>query len=344
MPLDPNTMNYMKIKRFPMVCAVISAIFVAVSASCSGAGRAGSGGEAAASAEEPMATVAVSADSLYGFVEQQVALGPRTPGSEGHARCVEYITTALRRYGVDTVTVEGGKATTWEGKQFDLKNIFAQINGDASNRVLLLAHYDTRPWADEDPDAANHSKAIDGANDGGSGVAVLLEVARVLGRQLPDSLGVDLLFVDLEDSGETGGDEDTWCLGTQQWVKNMPYTSANRPRYGILLDMVGGRDAKFHREYFSQRHASPVVDKVWSIARRSGLGERFVNSNGGGVVDDHLHINGAGIPCIDIIENMNEHTGSFNPSWHTMDDSLQAIDRTTLRDAAQVVVNTLLNP
>ena len=181
-----------------------------------------------------------------------------------------------------------------------------------------------------------------GANDGASGVAVLLETARLLGRQAPDSLGIDLLFVDMEDSGEDGGPEETWCLGTQEWVKSMPYTAANKPKYGILLDMVGGIDAKFYREYFSEQGAPQYVDRIWAVARESGYGDRFVNRRGGGVVDDHLFITRAGIPCVDIIECVNDHTGSFNPTWHTTSDNLAAIDRTTLKAVAQTVLNTIL--
>lgn len=310
-----------------------------------------SGGKGSAAAAETavsdnLRTIAVDADSLYRHVERQVELGPRTPGSAAHAGCVELIRNYLAECGVDTIIMQQAPVTTFTGERFTATNILGQINPAASGRVLLLAHYDTRPWADNEDDEEAHATPIDGANDGASGVAVLMETARLLARELPDSIGVDLLFVDMEDSGRNGGDEEsesTWCLGTQEWVKEMPYTAGNRPQFGILLDMVGGADARFHREYFSQRHASPVVDKVWNIARRSGLGERFVNRQGGGVVDDHLFINRAGIPCIDIIESLNEQTGSFNPTWHTRADNLAGIDRTTLRDAAQVVVNVILN-
>lgn len=327
-----------------MAMAIIGLYSTAAIASCSGAT---SGGTAETGAvADSLRTVAVNADSLYNHVERQVQLGPRTPGSKAHADCVTLIETYLRDCGVDTVSIQNAPVTTYTGERFTARNILGQINPSATDRVLLLAHYDTRPWADNDEDPSARQTPIDGANDGASGVAVLMEVARVLSGELPDSLGLDLLFVDMEDSGESGSNEDTeatWCLGTQEWVKQMPYTQANRPQFGILLDMVGGMGAKFHREYFSQRHASPVVDKVWNIARRSGLEERFVNRQGGGVVDDHLFINRAGIPCIDIIESLNEHTGSFNPTWHTHADNLAGIDRTTLRDAAQVVVNTILN-
>ncbi|MDE7141410.1 MAG: M28 family peptidase, partial [Muribaculaceae bacterium] len=225
------------------------------------------------------------------------------------------------------------------------RNVMGRFNPQARKRVLLLAHYASRTWADQAPDPANHTKAIDGANDGASGAAVLLELARLLGQQRPDSLGVDLLFVDAEDSGNSDSyDSDlTWCLGTQAWVRQMPYTRAEMPRYAILLDMVGGRGARFHREYFSDRFARPVVDKIWAAAARAGHADRFPNAPGGSVVDDHIHINRAGIPCVDIIETQNPETGSFNPTWHTMADNLSNIDRETLRIVAQVVADVLYN-
>lgn len=305
-------------------------------------GCSGSKGQTAATAAaDSTPRFSASADSLYNFVRQQVELGPRVPGSKAHALCGDMIVSTLRRYGIDSVAQQYKPVTVYNGSRFTARNIMGCINPDATGRILLLAHYDTRPWADNEPDTALHDTPIDGANDGGSGVAVLLETARLLGRSLPDSVGVDLLFVDLEDSGESNGAEDTWCLGTQQWVKAMPYTPANRPRFGILLDMVGGADARFHREYFSQQYAPGIIDRVWSAARTAGYADRFINSAGTAVVDDHIHINRAGIPCIDIIESVNPATASFNPTWHTTGDNLRAIDRNTLRAVAQTVLTVI---
>lgn len=146
----------------------------------------------------------------------------------------------------------------------------------------------------------------------------------------------------MEDSGRSGGgDEESWCLGAQKWVEAMPYGTTDRPMYGILLDMVGGKDAVFHREYLSQTYAKSIVDKVWALANASGHADRFPNSMGGSVIDDHLYVNQAGIPCVDIIESSNPHTGSFNPTWHTTSDNLASIDRETLRVVTQVVLNLL---
>lgn len=280
------------------------------------------------------------ADSAMSYVAAQVAFGPRTPGSDAHRECRSWLAGKLTSLGVENVAVSEEAVTTADGVDRTVYNIFGSINPGATRRVLLLAHYDTRPHADEDPDPANRSTPLDGANDGASGVAVLLDVARALRANPLDSIGVDILLTDLEDSG-TDGDDTSWCLGTQKWVENMPYTDGNLPVYGILLDMVGGRDARFNREMISDSYAHAICDKVWAVAAASGLTARFPNERGGAVIDDHLYINRAGIPCIDIIESANPATGTFNPTWHTLGDNIGAIDPATLAAVGQVVLNTL---
>jgi hypothetical protein len=284
-----------------------------------------------------------NADSAYRLVKNQVDLGPRVPGSEPHSKCAEFIENKLKEYNADSVIVQRSSTVNFKGHNIPIINIMGQYNVDATKRVLLLAHWDTRPWADNDPDEANREKPVPGANDGGSGVAVLLEMARLLGEKRPD-VGVDLLFVDAEDSGNSSSwdnNEDTWCLGTQYWANNMPYTDENRPKYGILLDMVGGQDAVFYREYISEKMAPRLNDKIWQMAALSGYENRFVSKVRGGVTDDHIFINKAGIPCIDVIECGNEETGTFNPTWHTINDDLRHIDRTTLKAVGQTMVNTV---
>ncbi len=312
------------------------------------AGCAGNKGSEAKASENPPAAIeapSVNADSLLAFASRQVALGPRVPGSEAAGRCAALFASTLREFGADTVAIQEAEVTFADGSRATARNVMGRFNPGAAKRILLLAHYDSRPWADQDPDPANHAKPIDGANDGASGAAVLLELARVMGLQRPDSLGVDLLFVDAEDSGVSGGPDSelSWCLGTQKWVEELPYAGSDMPRFAILLDMVGGRGARFHREYFSDRLARPVVDKIWAAASRAGHADRFPNAPGGSVVDDHLHINRAGIPCVDIIESLNPETDSFNPTWHTMADNLQNLDSETMRVVAQVVANVIYN-
>lgn len=284
-------------------------------------------------------------DTAYAYVKKQLALGPRVTGSEGNRLCRDFIISTLERHGATDIKVQEGEVTTFTDKKLPIANIMASYNPDTKDRILLVAHYDTRPWADSDEMEENRVKPIPGANDGASGVAVLLEIARQLNAKKPN-VGVDLLFVDAEDYGQASGFSthyDSWCLGTQHWVKNMPYASDSLPRYGILLDMVGGLNAKFHREYFSDRYASRIVDKVWSIANRSGFGDRFVNKTGGSVVDDHIFLCEAGIPTIDIIESKSDATGTFPATWHTMDDNINNIDKSSLTAAGQTVLNTLHN-
>ncbi len=284
-----------------------------------------------------------NADSAYRNVEAQVNCGYRVPGTKGHACCAQYLVSELKRYGVDTVIEQKTTVTAFNGDKLPINNILGQFNKDAVRRVLLLAHWDTRPWADAEEDVSKHNTPIDGANDGGSGVGVLLEIARCLSIEKP-TIGVEILFVDAEDYGQSNGDdENTWCLGTQYWIKKLPYAPERMPEYGILLDMVGGKDAKFHREYASQYLAGHIVDKVWAMAVASGYGDVFVNQVGGSVMDDHIYINQANIPCIDIIENNNPSTSSFNPTWHTLNDNMSNIDRNSLKAVGQTVLNVIYN-
>lgn len=174
-------------------------------------------------------------------------------------------------------------------------------------------------------------------------MGVLLELARQMSAKRPD-VGVDILFVDGEDSGRSdgwGASEETWCIGTQYWIKNMPYTQSTLPRYGILLDMVGGIDATFPREYVSDYYARAVNDKVWSMASASGYGKVFSNDQRGGLIDDHTFINRAGIPCIDIIECGHPETGTFSPVWHTVNDDMEHIGKSTLKAVGQTVANVI---
>lgn len=283
-----------------------------------------------------------NADSAYNHIGVQVAMGPRVPGTDGHRRCAQYLTGQLHRYKADTVISQYTTVTAFNGDRLPIVNILAQYNRHLTRRILLLAHWDTRPWADAETDASKASIPIPGANDGGSGVGILLEIARQLSQKAP-SVGVDILFTDAEDYGDSGGDDSSWCLGTQYWVKNMPYNSDNKPMYGILLDIVGGIDARFYREGYSDYLAPHVVNKVWANANAAGYSDIFINTSRGAVTDDHVHINAASIPCIDIIECANPATGSFPPTWHTLDDDMKSIDRNSLRAVGQTVLNTIYN-
>lgn len=282
--------------------------------------------------EKPI-IAAFSADSAFAYVAAQVAFGPRVPNSEAHEKCGRWLAMELERHGADTVLLQKTDLQDFG----PMTNILGRFNVAApSGRILLLAHWDSRPWADEDPNPENRNKPIDGANDGASGVGVLLEVARQIGLKAP-TVGVDILFVDAEDSGAEG-DDMSWARGTQYWVGNMPIAT---PRYAILLDMVGGRGAQFPRELFSDVNCRGINDRVWNLARELGLSARFPDRQGGAINDDHLPLLRAGIPAIDIVETDHPQTGSFNPTWHTLEDNIENIDRQTLGDVG-LVVTTLI--
>ena len=306
---------------------------------CGGSQSKAQAGEAGAQAEEAVSVPAFNADSAYAYVAAQTAMGPRVPGTAAHRQCRDWMAAMLKGFGADTVWVQRGSQDNHRGGTAEVNNVIARFNLKSPRRVLLLAHYDTRPWADEDPDAANHSKPIDGANDGASGVGVIMEIARQAGMAAP-GVGVDVLMADVEDSGTSGNDAEsdlTWCLGTQYFAQNLPYTG-RLPEAAVLLDMVGGKDAVFPQEYFSQQAAGSVVNALWQAAERAGYGARFPKRMGGAVNDDHVPLIGAGIKAVDIIECGNAQTGSFNPTWHTMADNLDNIATQTLTAVGQTVM------
>ncbi len=326
-----------------MTASIYSSAILLCLSLCSCAPKS-SGRESGADAGESRAQVhsVFNADSAYNLVKAQVDMGPRTPGSEGHAECERFIKDRLESYGASDIQEQRTKVITYDGVTHPCVNIFARFNPDQKKRILLLAHYDTRGTADNEALEEDRAKPIPGANDGGSGVGVLLEIARNIGAKRPE-IGVDMLFVDMEDSGEQSswdGDK-TWCLGSQEWVKDMPYAPGELPEYGVLLDMVGGRDARFHREYVSHSRASEVVDKVWRMAASSGYGAKFPNELSVPVIDDHIYINDAGIPCVDIIETNNIHTNTFPATWHTLSDDMGSIDRGSLKAVGQTVLNLI---
>lgn len=290
-----------------------------------------------------------SADSAFYFVKMQTNFGPRVPGSEAHEACANWLQKKLSDYA-DTVYVQDFRTRVYNGTVMDGKNIIGVFNPLASKRIVLAAHWDSRPYADHDEDDTKHRTPIDGANDGASGVGVLIEIARLLRLQPIDpNLGIDFVLFDLEDYGPHTDyrdqySEDTWALGSQHWSKT-PHKLGYQARFGILLDMVGAANPEFPREYFSQQYASWVLDKVWRKAFDLGYGAFFVNKPGSPISDDHLPMNQlAGIPTIDIIHlDPNSLNGTFFDSWHTSGDNIEIIDRQTLRMVADVVVHVVYN-
>lgn len=288
---------------------------------------------------------AFDADSAWVFVENQVKFGPRVPNSEAHVACGNYLTSELKRFGAQVYEQEA-TLTAYNGTQLKAKNIIGSYNPENSKRVLLFAHWDSRPYADHDKDPANQMKPIDGADDGASGVGVLLEMARQFSIKSP-AIGIDIIFFDAEDYGTPEFvkeyKENTWCLGAQFWAKN-PHVKGYKADFGILLDMVGAKNASFFKEATSMRYAPQVVEEVWNTARDLGYGKFFINAEGGAITDDHQYvILGRNIPCIDIIYTDPESDNGFGPHWHTQNDTMDNIDRETLKAVGQTVLQVVYN-
>ncbi len=291
---------------------------------------------------EPEAIVPqFDADSAYSFIARQVAFGPRVPGTATHAACGNYLVDKLRSYGAEVVT-QDVDLKAYNGDVLKSRNIIASFQPEKKQRVMLCAHWDTRPWADSDPDEANHYKPIPGANDGGSGVGVLLEIARQL-ASVPTAIGVDIILFDAEDYGihekekeKYASVHNSWALGSQYWSRH-PHDFSYSPRYGILLDIVGAPNSTFKHEYYSKEWASPIVNKVWKHAKKAGYSKYFVDEEGGIVTDDHVYVYiNTGIKCIDIINC--ESSSGFGPYWHTMKDDMDWIDKETLKAVGQTVL------
>lgn len=283
-----------------------------------------------------------NADSAYSFVKAQCDFGARVPNTEAHRRCGDYLIERLKSFGANVI-VQNAELKAYDDTKLAARNIIGEFAPENTKRVLLLAHWDCRPWADSDPDPKNHRTPVMGANDGASGVGVLLEIARLCSEKLPN-IGIDILFVDAEDWGDHNGttpdSEYTWALGTQYWTAN-PHRQGYRPAFGILLDMVGARGSRFTQEYYSTQYAPAVVNAVWDMAERSGYGNYFVRRSGGAITDDHVFINRAGIPTIDIIAMETGSQSGFFPQWHTIDDTMQHIDPATLKAVGQTLTNLL---
>ena len=299
--------------------------------------------------------VTFSADSAYAFCEQQCAFGPRTMNSEAHELCGKWIAEKFRSYGL-SVAEQQASLRGYDGTPLRSTNIIASYKPEAVPRLLVCAHWDSRPWADNDPDEANHHKPVMAANDGASGVAVMLEIARILSithhpsptTQTPSpTIGIDFVCFDAEDWGvpqwaDAEDPGDTWALGAQHWAQN-PHCDPNTIRYGILLDMVGGQQARFYREGYSMQRAKKVVERVWKAAEVAGFGGYFVRDDCGWITDDHVPVNDvAGIPCIDIINHYPDcEQSSFGPTWHTIHDDMEHIDRQTLKAVGQTLLQVL---
>ncbi|HTH55750.1 MAG TPA: M28 family peptidase [Cyclobacteriaceae bacterium] len=288
-----------------------------------------------------------NADSAYSFVERQVKFGPRVPGTKSHEKAGDYFVEKLRKYGAEA-SVQEFDALTWDNQRIHLKNIIASYNPRMEKRILLAAHWDTRPYADKDKEKKD--APFDGANDGASGVGVLLEIARAINENKKPEVGVDFILFDGEDWGEKE-DEDSkqvlpegyekwWCLGSQYWSQHKHQKNYSA-YYGILLDMVGARHSQFFREGASLELAPSVVEKIWNTGTKLGYTDYFVKTNVSAITDDHVFVSLKGkIPMADIV-HYQAGVGFFGDYHHTRKDNLSLISKETLSAVGTTVLNVV---
>ncbi len=313
---------------------------------CGGAGAKSNKKSSEAAATEARVVPTFDADSAYSYVDKQVAFGYRIPNTPEHVATANYLAAELERHGA-AVTVQEAVVEAYDGTKLHAFNIIGAFAPEKRNRVLLCAHWDSRPYADHDADHDNHRHPIDGANDGASGVGVLLEIARQLGK-LPIRVGVDIILFDAEDYGQpefyqgAGDSSRSWALGSQYWSRR-PHKLGYSARYGILLDMVGAKGAQFARERYSMQFAPWLVERVWNEAATLGYGNYFVDADGGYVLDDHIYVNAAGVPTIDIIQYNPKSESGFYEHWHTVNDTMEGIDKNTLKAVGQTVLSVIYN-
>jgi len=278
------------------------------------------------------------ADNAYNQVKAQVYYGPRNPNSSGHDNALNYLQNELRKY-CDNVELQSFTYTGYENEKLSLTNIIGKFNPEAKNRIVLCAHWDTRPRAEKAVDPKRRNEPILGANDGGSGVGVLLEIARLL-KTNKINYGVDLVLFDGEDYGKEE-DLDNFCLGSKYYAVNYRHTST--PKFCVLLDLVGDKDAVFAKEGNSLRFAPQVVNMVWGIAKQIKA-DKFLNKDGGYIYDDHIPLEQAGLKAIDIIDG--DLIGADTPVkrrnyWHTHKDNMDNIGKNTLQQVGDVMTYLL---
>lgn len=279
-------------------------------------------------------TILFDADSAYRYIAHQVSFGPRVPGTEAWQKCSDWLQAQLEQSGAKVI-LQKTQVKSFDGKMLPCHNIIGVYNEAATRRILLAAHWDSRPFADQDSNTANHNKPISGADDGASGVGVLLELARQWGLVSP-AIGIDIVLFDVEDYGSSN-EENSWCLGSDYWAKN-PHTKDYKAEYGILLDMVGAKEAKFYWEGFSCDYAPMVVSKIWDKAASLGYGKYFVHASGGYLTDDHVPVQRhRNIRIANIVNYDPGREKGFGHYWHTMNDNMDIIDRQTLEAVGKTV-------
>lgn len=335
-------MNQMRSNFF--VCIVFSCLLLFTS--CNSGPKKNDNSESEKVSNKPSLAPQFDADSAYLYTEKQTLFGPRVPNTQPHILCGDYLVATMKHFGAEVIE-QKMTLKAYNGDMLNARNIISVFNPSAKSRILLFAHWDSRPYADHDPNSENHRKPILGANDGASGVGVLMEIARQIGIKAPQ-IGIDIIFFDAEDYGtpdfyEGEAIDDSWCLGAQYWSVE-PHVKGYTAKFGILLDMVGAKNAFFMKEGFSMNFAQRYVEKIWQKARENGYGKYFVNERGGFITDDHLYVNKfAGIPSVDIIHTNKNGAHGFFEHWHTINDTMEHIDRETLKAVGQTVLEVIYN-
>jgi hypothetical protein len=302
-------------------------------AGCSGERRPDAAAPQKPKAEIPVTIPAFNGRDAFGYLVRQTSFGPRNPGSKGHQECLDFMTSTLQGFA-DDVRLQQFTQAGYDGEVLRLTNVIASFRPESTARILLCAHWDTRPRAEHDPDRSRRNQAILGANDGASGVAVLLEIASLLKKEHP-RIGVDLVFFDGEDYGREG-DQENYLLGSRHFAKNLP--SRYFPRFGVLLDMVGDTNLELPREKHSVRYAPDIVDLVWGKARELGISQ-FLDEPGEEILDDHVPLNEAGIKTIDLIDfNYPDQTNQY---WHTHQDTPEHCSAESLEAVGTVLTHVL---
>ena len=274
----------------------------------------------------------------YDQIEKQVSFGPRNPDSKGHAETLSYLNDELSKYA-DEVVLQQFSYQGYDNERLQLANIIAKFNPEKKHRIILCAHWDTRPRAEEDKDVSLRNKPILGANDGASGVGILLEIARLL-KDNKITYGIDIILFDGEDYGRPN-DLDNYSLGAKYFAANLPQDY--QPAFGILLDMVGDKDASFPMEGNSRLYAPEIESMIWNLADQAGA-DKFVNREEEQIYDDHISLNEAGIRTVDIIDldliGDNSHVQRRN-YWHTQNDTMINIGKDTLKQVGDVIAKLI---
>ena len=271
--------------------------------------------------------------AALGHIRTQLAFGPRIPGSEGARKTGDWIVAQMKPL-VDTVVEQRWTHVTAKGDTLPLRNILARIRPNEKQRVLYVTHWDTRPVADSDPDPGKRREPVMGANDGASGPAMFIEIARVL-KKTPPQFGVDFLFVDGEDYGDFGTDTDV-LLGSKYFADHLPEADY-RPLFGVLWDMIADADLRLPEEANSVQAAPEVVARVWGVADDLGYDKYFPQEPGYAVTDDHVPLLKKGLRVIDVVDI--DYVSQQNNYHHTTMDTIDKVSSKSLQVVGDVAVS-----